>query len=121
MLNCSILGKASVIDSTARVSWLDVVLIVDWRRSSVATRNPCVWSIGESLETVVNCRTLNAASHVDDVCPRLLARSLAEEKKMRKVQIVVVRSGNLGKVSDESGKRATHKVNPVNKASANFG
>jgi len=67
MLNCSILGKASVVDSTARVSWLDVVLIVDRGWCSVATRNPCVWCVGESLKTVVNCRTLNAASHVDNV------------------------------------------------------
>jgi hypothetical protein len=73
MLNCAILGKASVVNSTARIFRLDVMLIVDWRRCSEATRDPCVWCIGESLKTVVNCRALDAASHVEGVLAEMLA------------------------------------------------
>lgn len=121
MLNCPILGKASVVNSAARISRLDVMLIVDWRRCSEVTRNPCVWCIGESLKTVVNRRALDAARHVDDVLARMLARSLIKrDTRLRKVQVVVVKSVDLGEVSDRSGKRATHKVKRVNKANANF-
>jgi hypothetical protein len=73
VLNCPKLGKASVVNSAARISRLDVMLIVDWRRCSEATRIPCVWCVGKSLKTVVNCRALDAASHVDDILARMLA------------------------------------------------
>jgi hypothetical protein len=47
-------------------------------------------------------------------------KSDEKDSKMRKVQVVVVESGNLGEVSDRNGKRAIHKVKRANKANANF-
>jgi hypothetical protein len=66
-LNRSVFSKASIVDSTARISWLDIMLVIDRRRCSVATRNPRIRCVGKSLKTVVNCRALSAASHLDVV------------------------------------------------------
>jgi hypothetical protein len=114
-LNCSVFSKASVVNSGAPVSWLDVTLIVDSRRCSVAASCPRVWRVGESLKTIINCRPVNAASHVDAVWPRKWRERIQELESA-----VVVGSGKLGVVSEKGRKRAMYKVKSVNKASANF-